>query len=138
MFELFFRYPAKVFSQGNFVLLSGWPRWALGLLLLGAALALGWRIYSRVRLNSESLKYWQVAVIWLLESAVVCLVLILLWQPAMVVAELKPQQNVIAVVIDDSRSMSVAEDGVSREQRAKQVLQNNVLAALQAKFPRRP
>ncbi len=137
MFEFFFRYPARVFSQGNFVLLSGWPRWALGLLLLGAALALGWRIYSRVRRNSENLKYWQAAVIWLLESAVVCLVLILLWQPAMVIAELKPRQNVIAVVIDDSRSMSITEDGVSREQRAKQALQNNVLAALQAKFQTR-
>jgi uncharacterized membrane protein len=137
MFEFFFRYPAKVFFQGNFELLSGWPKWILGLLLLGAAVALGWRIYSRVRRNSENLKYWQATVIWLLESAVVCLVLILLWQPAMVIAELKPQQNVIAVVIDDSRSMGVIEDGASREQRAKQALQNNVLAALQAKFQTR-
>jgi uncharacterized membrane protein len=137
MFEFFFRYPARVFSQGNFELLSGWPKWVLGVLLLGAAAALGWRIYSRTGRNSRNLKYWQAAVIWLLESAVVCFVLILLWQPAMVIAELKPQQNVIAVVIDDSRSMGVVEDGASREQRAKQALQNNVLAALQAKFQTR-
>jgi uncharacterized membrane protein len=137
MFEFLFRYPAKVFFQGHFTLLSGWPKWVLGLLLLGAAVALGWRIHSRVGRNSQNVKYWQAAVIWALESAVVCLVLILLWQPAMVIAELKPQQNVIAVVIDDSRSMGVVEDGASREQRAKQALQNDVLAELQAKFQTR-
>jgi uncharacterized membrane protein len=137
MFEFFFRYPAKVFSQGNFVLLGGWPKWVLGLLLLCAAVALGWRIYSRIGRASPNLKYWQATVIWLLESAVVCLILILLWQPAMVIAELKPQQNVIAILIDDSRSMAVSEDGVTREQQAKLALQNNVLAELQAKFQTR-
>jgi hypothetical protein len=137
MFEFFFRYPARVFSQGNFVLLSGWPRWILCVLLLGAALALGGRIYTRIGRTARHLKYWQAAVIWLLESAVVCLVLTLLWQPAMVVAELKPQQNVIAVLIDDSRSMGVIENGTTREQQAKQALQNNVLAQLQAKFQTR-
>jgi uncharacterized membrane protein len=137
MFEFFFRYPARVFSQGSFVLLSGWPKWVLGLLLLGAAGALGWRIYSRIERTSHNLKYWQAGVIWLLESAVVCLILILLWQPAMVIAELKPQQNVIAILIDDSRSMAISKDGVTREQQAKLALQNNVLAELQAKFQTR-
>ncbi len=137
MFEFFFRYPARVFSQGSFVLLSGWPKWVLALLLLGAAAALGWRIYARLERDSHHLKYWQAGVIWLLESAVVWLILILLWQPALVIAELKPQQNVIAVLVDDSRSMAISEDGVTREQHAKQVLQNNVLAELQAKFQTR-
>jgi hypothetical protein len=137
MFEFFFRYPERVFSQGNFVLLSGWPKWILGLLLLGAAAALGWRIYSRIGRAAQNLKYGQAAVIWLLESAVVCLVLVLLWQPAMVVAELKPQQNVIAVLIDDSRSMGINENGATREQQAKQALQNNVLAKLQSRFQTR-
>jgi uncharacterized membrane protein len=137
MFEFFFRYPARVFSQGSFVLLGGWPKWVLGLLLLGTAVALGWRIYSGIGRTSQNLKYWQAAVIWLLESAVVCLILVLLWQPAMVIAELKPQQNVIAILVDDSRSMAIAEDGTPREQRAKEVLQHNVLSALQAKFQTR-
>jgi uncharacterized membrane protein len=137
MFEFFFRYPARVFSQGSFVLLSGWPKWVLGLLLLGAAVVLGWRIYSRIGRTSHNLKYWQASVIWLLESAAVCLILILLWQPAMVIAELKPHQNVIAILIDDSRSMAISEGGITREQQAKLALQNNVLAELQAKFQTR-
>ena len=141
MFEFFFRYPARVFSQGSFVLLGGWPKWVLCLLLVGAAGVLAWRIYSRIGRTpnsaTQNLKNWQAALIWLLESAVVCLILILLWQPAMVIAELKPQQNVIAVLVDDSRSMGISEDGVTREQRAKQILQNGVLAQLQAKFQAR-
>src|ERR1022692_856057 len=137
MFEFFFRYPARVYSQGSFVLLSGWPKWVLGLLLLGAAVVLGWRIFSRIGRTSHNLKYWQASVIWLLESAAVCLILILLWQPAMVIAELKPHQNVIAILIDDSRSMAISEGGITREQQAKLALQNNVLAELQAKFQTR-
>jgi Putative glutamine amidotransferase len=137
MFEFFFRYPARVFSQGSFVLLGSWPKWVLGLLLLGTAAGLGWRVYSRIARSSQDLKYWQAVVIWLLESAVVCLILVLLWQPAMVIAELKPQQNVIAILIDDSRSMAIAEDGMTREQRAKEALQSNTLSQLQAKFQTR-
>jgi uncharacterized membrane protein len=137
MFEFFFRYPAKVFSDGDFVLLGAWPKWILCLLLLAAATGLGWRVYSRLGRASHNLKYWQAVVIWQLESAVVCAVLVLLWQPALVIAELKPQQNLIAILIDDSRSMNISDNGATREQQAKQALQNNVLAELQAKFQTR-
>src|ERR1700733_6373605 len=116
MFEFFFRYPARVFSQGNFVLLSGWPKWILCIMFVGAAAALRWRIFSRIARTEHNLNYWQASMIWLLESILVCLFLILLWQPAIVVAELKPQQNVIAVLVDDSRSMAISENGSTREQ----------------------
>ena len=33
--------------------------------------------------------------------------LLLLWQPAVTITELKPQQNIIAFLVDDSRSMSL-------------------------------
>ncbi|MGH9470486.1 MAG: glutamine amidotransferase [Terriglobia bacterium] len=63
--------------------------------------------------------------------------MLLLWRPALVLAELKPQQNVIAVLIDDSRSMSISEDGATREGRAIHVLQSGTLAALQRNFQTR-
>src|SRR5579862_108974 len=136
MFEFFFRYPARVFSRGDFVLLSSWPKWLLCILLLAAAAGLAWRVYSRFGRGSQNLKYWQAAVIWLLEAVVVCVVLILLWQPAMVVAELKPQQNVIAILIDDSRSMGINDNGETRELQAEQMLQGH-LGPLYAKFQTR-
>ena len=138
MFEFFFRYPARVFSQGSFVLLSGWPKWVLCLLVLFVAALLAWRIYARLRSASEKLNYWRAGIIWLLETVVVCLLLILLWQPALLIAELKPQQNLIAVLVDDSRSMNIADSGAAtREQEAKKALQDGTLSALQAKFQTR-
>ncbi len=67
--------------------------------------------------------------------------LVLLWQPAITVAELAPQQNVIAIVIDDSRSMAIADSGsdgkFTREAAAAKVLEGGVLAGLQKKFQTR-
>jgi hypothetical protein len=42
------------------------------------------------------------------------LVLVLLWQPAITVAELKPQQNIIAVLVDDSQGPHWAERLLAR------------------------
>ncbi len=137
MFELLFKYPAAVFSRGRFVLLGGWPKWVLGVLALLALAGLGWQTYSRLRRQSHSLKNWQAGVIWALESLLICLLLLLLWQPAMVVAELKPQQNIVAVLIDDSRSMGIRDGSASREQQAAAALRNGVLAKLQERFQTR-
>ena len=67
--------------------------------------------------------------------------LLLLWQPAITVAELASQQNVIAVVLDDSRSMAIADSGSDgkqpREAVAEKALQDGVLAGLQKKFQTR-
>ena len=51
-------------------------------------------------------------------------------------AELASQQNVIAVVLDDSRSMAIADsDGkLTREAAAEKALEDGVLAGLQKKF----
>ena len=60
--------------------------------------------------------------VWLLQSSLVALILLLLWQPALSVATLKPQQNIVAVVVDDSRSMATKDDGVSRRDQVVRVL----------------
>ena len=53
------------------------------------------------------------------------------------VAELKPQQNIIAVVVDDSRSMGISENGTTRQAQATKALQNGVLTELQKRFQTR-
>ncbi len=134
MFQFLFKYPVAIFSKGEFVLLGAWPKWILGLLVLAIAAALAWRIHARLALSAHKLKNWQAATIWLLESLMVALVLVLLWQPAIVIAELKPQENIIAVLLDDSRSMGISDNGVTREAQAVQALRGGVLAQLQQKF----
>ncbi len=137
VFHLLFKYPAAVFSKGELVLLSAWPRWILLLLILASAAGLALQIRSRLPSAASNLRTWRAAVIWLLESAVVALVLILLWRPVIVVAELKPQQNIVAILLDDSRSMGISEDGITREARAIQALNSGVLTDLQKKFQTR-
>ena len=114
MFQFLFKYPAPTFSKGQFVLLGPWPKWALLLAVLAAAAGLGWLIRSRLPGAAPRLRNWRAGIIWLLQAALATLVLILLWQPAITVAELKPQQNIIAVLVDDSRSMSLANGGTTR------------------------
>jgi len=137
MFELLFKYPVGVFSKGRFVLLGSWPKWVLCVLILAALAGLGWRIYSRLERSSHSLKNWQAGVIWVLESLLVGLLLLLLWQPAIVVAELKPQQNIVAILIDESRSMGIRDGSSSREEQAAAALRNGLLAEVQEKFQTR-
>src|SRR5215469_3292814 len=75
--------------------------------------------------------------VWSLQTAIAAIVLALLWQPAITVAELKPQQNIIAVLVDDSRSMAISEDGATRQSQAVKALDNGVLASLNRSFQTR-
>jgi len=134
MFEFLFKYPSALFSRGEFALLGGWPRWVLVLLVLTVAGALAWRIRSGLPEAAHSLRSWRAAAIWLLQSALAALLLLLLWQPAISISELKPQQNIIAVLMDDSRSMSIADEGAPRQVRAVEALDDGVLSELQKKF----
>jgi uncharacterized membrane protein len=134
MFEFFFKYPRAVFSKGDLVLLGAWPRWVLALLLVAAGAGLAWLIWSKLPQASPHVRNWKAGIIWLLQFALAALVLLLLWQPAVMVAELRPQQNIIAVLVDDSRSMTIADGGATRALQAVKALEGGVLDALGKKF----
>jgi uncharacterized membrane protein len=137
MFQFLFKYPISIFSKGEFVLLGAWPKWILFLLVLGTAAGLGWWIRARLPGAVPGVRRWRAGVLWLLQSFLAGLLLVLLWQPAITVAELKPQQNVIAVVVDDSRSMAISEDGSTRQAKAVKALEGGVLKELQKKYQTR-
>jgi uncharacterized membrane protein len=134
MFEFLFKYPVTVFSRGTFVLLGGWPVWLLFALILAVAAGLGSIVWLRRKRISASVHGMRTVAVWLLQTALLALVLVLLWQPAMSIPTLKPQQNIVAVVVDDSRSMSTQEDGSTRIQKAVQILNNGLIKNLQDKF----
>ena len=141
MFSFFFKYPMPVFSKGKFVLLGAWPSWVLLLLIVACAAGLAFIIWSRLPQAAAQITKWRAGAVWFLQSLLIATVLVLLWQPAITVAELASQQNVIAVVVDDSRSMAIADSGsdgkLSREAAAQKALENGVLAGLQKKFQTR-
>lgn len=120
------------------MLLSAWPGWLLLVLIVisagGLAVLVRWRLKDAV----PKLRGWRAWLIWGMQSALVALILLLLWQPAITVSALSSQQNIIAVVVDDSRSMAIADsDGKTREAVALDVLQNGILSGLQGRFQTR-
>jgi uncharacterized membrane protein len=130
MFQFLFKYPGAVFHRGQFVLLAPWPLWILALGILAAGGLLLWH----VRRNRGLLSGARPLVIWMLETAMVALLLFMLWHPAISIATLQPRQNVVAVVVDDSRSMGIREGSQTRSAQAAAVLDGKLLAALGQKF----
>jgi uncharacterized membrane protein len=141
MFQFFFKYPSSVFMKGRFVLLGAWPGWLLILFIVISTVALALLIRMRLSEAAPRLRTWRAGVIWLVQSLLIAIVLLLLWKPAIIVAELSSQQNIIAILVDDSRSMAIADSGSdgksTREQAAIQAMQNGVLAGLQKRFQTR-
>jgi hypothetical protein len=73
MFEFLFKYPSTVFSKGTFVLLGQWPLWVLIAAFVAAVLGLGWTIWRRRRAVAPTMRGPRTAVVWLLQSLLVCL-----------------------------------------------------------------
>jgi uncharacterized membrane protein len=130
MFELLFKYPLSIFHKGKFVLLTPWPLWLLALAILAAAALLYWHVHRNHGLLSGA----RPLAIWILETSLIALILFLLWHPALSVATLRPQQNVIAVLVDDSHSMTINDSSGTRLAREQAVLNSGLLQSLANRF----
>ena len=126
MFELFFKYPFEAFTKGQIVLLGRWPVWLLAALLVVGAVAFGWPMWRKRQFDARPFA------IWALQTATLAMLLLMLWQPALSVATLRQQQNIVAVVADDSRSMATLDNGVSRREQLLKSL--NAIKDLDKKF----
>lgn len=134
MFEFLFKYPASLFSKGSLVLLGTWPIWILIAAVGAAVLGLGWAIYRRQKSAADSVRGPKSVIVWVLQSLLIALILLLLWQPALSVATLKPQQNIVAVVVDDSHSMATKDDGITRRDAVVKALDSGLVKSLKDKF----
>ncbi len=134
MFEFLFKYPVTVYQKGEIVLLGRWPVWALFVVLLLVSAGLGYLLWRRRGQLAPGLFGLRPAAVWLFQVSTAALLLLLLWHPAISVATLRPQQNVVAVLMDDSRSMSIPDAGGTRVARARATLDAGLLADLQKKF----
>ena len=135
MFEFLFKYPSPVFTKGRLVFLSAWPAWLLALLILASAFALALVTYRQLTAVGPKLRSWRIWMLWAVQSGLIALILLLLWQPAMSVAALTSQQNIIAIVVDSSRSMATADsDGRTRESAAVNLLENDLVREIQKRF----
>ena len=103
IFEFLFKYRPLVFEEGDFAIRAPWTI-ALGAAAVAGALTL--RTYAQVRGNSQPLDRTVLAAIRLGAIAVVAFCLL---QPVVVLSSVVPQQNFLGVLVDDSRSMQIAD-----------------------------
>ena len=104
--ELLFKYRPVVFERGDFVLAAHRP-----LLIVAATLALvlglGWT-YRRVRGKSTPRDRILLTAV---RAAIVGLAGFALLRPTLLLSTAVPQKNAVAILIDDSRSMRIADAG---------------------------
>ena len=105
LFELLFKYRPLVFEQGDFVLGSPWSL-VLVVLVLGLGAAVTLTTYARVRGKTRPLDRW---VLSGLRLAALAVVVFCLFRPVLVLSSIVPQQNFLGILIDDSRSMEIAD-----------------------------
>ena len=94
-----------MFEQGDFTFRASWAG-GLVLLVLVVAAAATWRSYTQVRGNSQPLDRRVLAAVRLVALAVLAFCLL---RPVLVLSSVVPQQNFLGVLIDDSRSMQIAD-----------------------------
>jgi uncharacterized membrane protein len=132
MLEWLFKYPAPVFRNGDIVLLAGWPLWVLGAAVAAAGLLWAAQLF---RATSAKLGTGRLVVLWMLQTALAALVLLLLWRPAVQISTSRPQQNVVAILADTSRSMALEDPGAGvRIEAVRRVLGETLLPGLQPRF----
>jgi uncharacterized membrane protein len=105
VFRFFFEHPPVVFSQGEL-------RWAAGtgayLALLATAIAVGAAIVS-YRLSARAGVRDRI-ILTGIRVALLAVALLCLFRPTLIVKAAVPQQNFIGVLLDDSRSMQIADE----------------------------
>src|SRR5258707_7380439 len=109
VFEFLFKYRPFLFQKGRFVMAPPWPA-AIVLLVGAVAVVIS---YRQARGGSGPGPRLTLAV---LRTAALALVLFCLCRPALVLSTVVPQQSFLGVLVDDSQSMRIADDGETRGQ----------------------
>lgn len=103
-YQFLFKYQPLVFEQGDFV--WGSSRWMAGLVLVAAGAGVyALLTYRNVRGHSPRDR----AVLLGLRIATLALMAVCLLRPMLILKVAVPQQNFVGVLLDDSRSMQVAD-----------------------------
>ncbi len=107
LFKFLFKYPALVFEQGDFAFAAS--RTTFAALAVLAVVALAALITYRGMVTDGRAR--DRAVLVALRLGVVFLLLFCLFRPSLILKAAVPQQNFLGILIDDSRSMTIADRG---------------------------
>ena len=105
LFEFLFKYRPLMFDQGEFALRASWTGFLAMAVAAGSAY-LAVRTYLAVRGNSQPLDRAALTAIRIAALGVLAFCLL---RPVLVLSSVVPQENFLGVLIDDSRSMQIAD-----------------------------
>ncbi|OGT77341.1 MAG: hypothetical protein A3I78_11295 [Gammaproteobacteria bacterium RIFCSPLOWO2_02_FULL_56_15] len=131
VFEFFLKHSPEAFSKGEVILTGMLPVWVLWCTLAALALLTAvWLVWRRQVLEPRRL-----LLIWMLQTAMLGLLAILVWQPALRIDQLRTGDNIVALLLDVSGSMSYAEPDESRLETALALLNESDLSqALESRY----
>ena len=109
LFRLLFNYRPVVFQQGEFRLVPSTGSYVAAV-LVAVAIAATFLTYRAARSKADARHRIVLAV---MRTAVLVLVLFCLFRPVLVVKAAVPQQNFLGILIDDSRSMQIADQNAA-------------------------
>ena len=118
-FEFLFKYRPVLYQEGDFTFLSPWPVGTMAIIAV-ALVVPAVLTYARARGKSRATDRWVLAA---LRGAAFLLLFFIVMQPGLVLTSVVPQRNFLAVLVDDSRSMTINDrDGSSRADKATGLL----------------
>ena len=133
VFQLLFKYRPAVFAEGELAFGVAGP---MAVVLVVAAIALGAALLTYGRVGATSSRRDRV-VLGLLRGSALLLVVACLFRPMLLLSSPVPQRNFVGVLVDDSRSMQIADGG--KETRADVIRgavgpDSALIAALRERF----
>src|SRR2546426_459644 len=138
-FQLLFKYKAFLFHRGTIAFESSLSPWLILLLPLGCG-AFTYLLYRErlSSLNPHPSPPWKTLLLAFQRSFVFVVLLIILFRPVLHVSTVLPRENIAAILIDDSRSMTIQDLGQqSRVAAVKHLLdpkQETFLADVERRF----
>ena len=121
MFEFLFNYPRDDYVRSELIYTGDWPLWLLVLLITFALAGISWLLYRR----RGAVQPPQMLAIWVLQVAMLAVVIWVLQQPTLSTEQLRAGENAVALVLDNSESMAYG-DAESRLQQAMRSLNRSL------------
>ena len=132
-FQLLFKYRPAVFAEGDLAFGVAGP---LAVGLIAAALIAATVLITYRTVGAHSTKRDRIVLAGI-RACVLLVVLACLFRPMLLISAPVPQRNFVGVLIDDSRSMQIADDEVTRADIVRSALgtgDSSLITALRDKF----
>ena len=129
VFELLFSHPTWAYRTGTFAFANAWPLWLLAVAIVTGAVAITASLWRRRQVG------WRLLLpVGVLQTTLLAIVLCLLWRPVLNVERVRDRENVLAVALDASASMTYGDAERSRLQEVAAALQQGTLSRLEEIF----